>query len=315
MPVKSSSILVIGAAGQIGTDLVSALRKACTRKSVVACCHKTKPELKLIESGPVEYLDATDVNQIKAIVKKYNPNTIYNLATVLSGAGETNPGLAWETNVISHKNILDVSVECAIDRVFWPSSIAVFGLKTPSTNTPQHTILEPSSMYGVTKVTGENLSNYYYRKYGLDVRSIRFPGLISVNKFSGGGTSDYTVEMILSALENRPYECFVNRETRMPLMAMEDAIEATLMLMQASRESITVRTSYNLGALSFSAGDLEKEIVKHVPNFRCTYVPDFRQAIADSWPDSVDDSVARSDWNWNERIDLSKLVSNVFEKT
>jgi nucleoside-diphosphate-sugar epimerase len=314
MPAKRSSILVIGAAGQIGTDLVSALRKVYPSESVVACCHKTKPELKLSESGPVEFLDAADVNQIKTIVNQYNPNTIYNLATILSGAGETNPGLAWETNVISHKNILDVSVECAIDQVFWPSSIAVFGPTTPSTNTPQHTILEPTSMYGVTKVTGENLSNYYHQKYGLDVRSIRFPGLISVSKFSGGGTSDYTVEMILSALKNRPYECFVNRETRMPLMAMEDAIEATLMLMQASRERITVRTSYNLGALSFSAGDLEKEIVKYVPDFRCTYVPDFRQAIADSWPDSVDDSIARSDWNWDERIDLPKLVSNLFGK-
>jgi nucleoside-diphosphate-sugar epimerase len=311
MPSDRTTILVIGAAGQIGTELVAALRSEYGEDRVVAGCHTTKPSPSVLETGPVEFVDATDRRQIGGVVQTHNVGEIYNLASILSGEGELHPDLAWDVNLSTHKNVLDIAVERNMTRVFWPSSIAVFGGTTPPDNTPQQTVLEPETMYGVTKVAGENLCNYYFHKYKIDIRSVRFPGLITVEKFSGGGTSDYTVEMILSAMKATPYECFVRRDTRMPLMAMRDAISATMGLMQAPAASLTVRTSYNVGSLTFTAGELEEEIKRHRPEFRCTYVPDFRQTIADSWPNSLDDTVARRDWNWREKIDLPRLVADI----
>ena len=313
VPSGHQVILVTGAAGQIGTDLVASLRTIHGNDRVIAGCRKTQPDASIAETGPVEYLDAIKRDQVEAVVAEYGVTTIYNLASILSGEAEQNPDLAWKINLGSHKTILDVAVAGKLSQVFWPSSIAVFGGNTPQDNTPQRTILEPESMYGVTKIAGENLSHYYFDKFNLDVRSLRYPGLITVKKFSGGGTSDYTVEMLLSALAGKPYKCFVRPDTVMPLMAMEDAVDATIAVMQAPAERISIRTSYNLAALSFTAAALEAEIKKHVPDFSCTYEPDFRQTIADSWPNSIDDSAAREDWNWRERISLDRLVADILQ--
>ena len=308
---EQGTALVIGAAGQIGTELVAALRLIHGGERVIAGCRKTPPDASIADTGPVEYFDATIPEQVHAVVAKYAVTTIYNLASVLSGEAESDPDLAWKVNVGSHKTVLDVAVANRPSQVFWPSSIAVFGRNTPHDRTPQHTVLEPDLMYGVTKIAGENLSHYYFSKYNLDVRSLRYPGLITVKKFSGGGTSDYTVEMLLSAMAGKPYQCFVRADTVMPLMAMADAVDATIKLTRVPAEQITIRTSYNLGALSFSAAQLEAEIRKHLPEFSCTYEPDFRQAIADSWPNTIDDFTARNDWGWNERISLDRLVSDI----
>jgi nucleoside-diphosphate-sugar epimerase len=307
------TLLVIGAAGQIGNELVEALRARHGGERVVAGCRTTAPEAAIADSGPVEYFDATDSAAVEDVVRRHDVKVIYNLATILSGEGEQKPQLAWHVNIASHKAVLDIAVDRGLDQVFWPSSIAVFGSTTPADGTPQHTVLEPETMYGVTKVAGENLSNYYFARYGLDVRSLRYPGLVTVRKFSGGGTSDYTVEMLLAALDGKPYTCFVREDTVMPLMAMQDAIDATIALMEAPADRISIRTSYNIAALSFMAGELADEVTKHVPDFTCTYEPDFRQAIADSWPNTIDDSVARNDWGWQEKIDLSRLVTNILK--
>lgn len=301
-------ILVIGAAGQIGTNLIPALRARFGNEAVISGCH-----LAALHSdanlGPVEFFDAADEGAVRAVIEKHKVNSIYNLASVLSGEGETNPAKLWRSNVEAFKIVLDAAVEFDVSTVFWPSSIAVFGDHAPHMSTPQHTVLEPTTLYGVSKVFGEGLCHYYFIKYGLDVRSVRYPGLVATNRFTGGGTSDYSVEMLLSALAGNDYACFVRPDTRMPLMAMEDAIRAAIELMDRPAADISIRTSYNLAALSFTAGELETEIRRHRPGFRCTYTPDFRQAIADSWPDTVDDSCARADWGWKEQIDLRTLVS------
>jgi nucleoside-diphosphate-sugar epimerase len=238
---------------------------------------------------------------------------VYHLASVLSGTGEGDPSHAWFTNVSSLKNVLDLAVEQKIERVFWPSSIAVFGPTTPREQTPQHTVLEPTTMYGVTKLTGESLCHYYFGRYGVDVRSLRYPGLVTYRAFSGGGTTDYSVEMFLEAKARRSYRCFVRSDTALPLMYMDDAIRATIELMESKPDQLTVRTSYNLTALSFTAGELAAEITRRIPGFRCTFEPDFRQAIADSWPRSIDDSVARRDWGWVPHYDLLRLVTTMLE--
>ncbi len=309
--VDREKYLVIGAAGQIGTELVPALRKLHGNDHVVAGCRKTPPDPSVADSGPLENLDATDRRQLDDVIARHGITVICNLASLLSGEGEQKPHLAWNVNLGSHKVVLDAAAAHGLSQVFWPSSIAVFGAHAPPDNTPQHTVLEPGTMYGVTKVAGENLSNYYYAKFGLDVRGVRYPGLISVKMFSGGGTSDYTVEMLLSALADEPYRCFVRPDTIMPLMAMEDAVDATIQLMQAPAERISIRTSYNLAALSFTAGELEQEIRRLRPGFSCRYEPDFRQEIADSWPNTVDDSAARQDWGWKEKIGLQALVASI----
>ncbi|MFO1058481.1 MAG: NAD-dependent epimerase/dehydratase family protein [Dongiaceae bacterium] len=304
-------ILVTGAVGQVGVDLVRALRERHGAGQVVAAGNRTPPADDYRRAGPFVTVDNTDRARLAAVLDAHRIGTVYHLASVLSGTGEGDPAHAWATNVGSLKNVLDLAVEKGIERVFWPSSIAAFGPTTPQDRTPQHTVLEPTTMYGVTKVAGENLCHYYFRKYGLDVRSLRYPGLVSYRAFSGGGTTDYSVEMFLEAKARGRYRCFVRPDTTLPLMYMDDAIRATIELMAAPAERLTVRTSYNLAALSFTAGELAAEVARLVPGFACSFAPDFRQAIADSWPRTIDDSVARRDWGWAPRYDLPRLVTTM----
>lgn len=303
-------ILITGAFGQIGSELAPALQKKYGIDNVILLAHRRKPTNynvdSIIESG-----DTTDIKRMKELVDKYRINQIYHLASILSAKGEEDPNFTWHVNM-SLKNILDLGVENKL-KIFWPSSIAVFGSTTPRDNTPQNTILEPTTMYGVTKVVGELLCQYYFKKYGLDVRSVRFPGLISWKTEPGGGTTDYAVGMFYGALESGKYQCFVRPDTVLPMMYMDDAIRSILELMDAEPDKIKIRTSYNLAAISFSAKELEKEIQKYQP-LKVVYVPDHRQSIADSWPRSIDDSAARQDWGWQHQYDLGKMVKVMLEK-
>ncbi|MEM2949417.1 MAG: NAD-dependent epimerase/dehydratase family protein [Candidatus Bilamarchaeaceae archaeon] len=307
------SILVIGATGQIGSDLVPELRKRYGKNNVVAMAHTAKPSAELSE-GPVEFADANDKEALLGVVKKYGIDTIYHLASILSAKGEQNPELAWHVNIGTLKNVLDIARDQKLERVFWPSSIAAFGPTTPRERTPQRTILEPGTMYGVTKVTGELLCNYYFRKWGVDVRSVRYPGLISYKAPPGGGTTDYAVAIFHAALKDKKYECYLREDSALPMMYMPDAIRGTIQLMEAGASKITIRTSYNLAAISFTPKEIAEEIRKHIPEFTCTYKPDFRQAIADSWPKSIDDSQARKDWGWTHEYDLAKMTKDMLEK-
>jgi len=308
----NSKILVTGSTGQIGSELTPELRKKYGNENVIALVHKTKPTDELKNSGTFEIADATDKEALKKIIKKHNINIIYHLASILSATGEKNPNLAWNVNVGSLKNVLDLAIELKINKIFWPSSIGVFGKTTPR-ETPQKTILEPTTMYGVTKLAGEALCHYYFCKYGLDVRSLRYPGLISHKVVPGGGTTDYAVDIFHYAIKKKKYEFFVREDTILPMMYMDDAIKAAIDLMESDKEKIKVRTSYNLAAMSFSAGKLAEEIKKHIPEFECTYKPDERQKIADSWPNVIDDSVARKDWGWKHEFDLKKMTIAMLE--
>ena len=311
MANRNRKVLVIGAVGQVGTELVPALRKRLGSGNVIAAGHRTKPEESFRNAGPFVTLDATDKAALQALVRSHDIGAVYHLATLLSADGEKDPERAWRINIGSLKNVLDVAVEFEMSQVFWPSSIAVFGPTTPLVDTPQRTVLEPTTMYGVSKVAGENLCNYYFTKYGLDVRGLRYPGLVSYEAFSGGGTTDYSVEIFGAAVEHGHYTCFVHAGTVLPLMYMDDAVRATMELMAADASRITVRTSYNVSALSFTAGELAAEVARRVDGFTCDFEPDFRQAIADSWPDSMDDSVAREDWGWKPEFDLPALVDTM----
>ncbi len=305
-------ILVIGATGQIGSDLVPELRKKYGNENVVAVSRKTEPNEEL-KQGPCEFADAVDKSAIEGLVKKYEIDAIYHLASILSATGEKNPELAWKTNMESLKNVLDLAKEYKL-KVFWPSSIAAFGPTTPRENTPQRTILEPGTMYGVTKVAGELLCNYYFEKFGVDVRSIRYPGIISYKALPGGGTTDYAVAIFYEALEKKKYTFFVKEDTVLPMMYMPDCIKGTIELMEAEPSKIKVRTSYNFAGISFSAKELAEEVKKHIPEFEDSYEPDFRQKIADSWPKSIDDSDARKDWGWKHEYDLSKMTDDMIVK-
>lgn len=307
--MKDAKILVTGSTGQIGSELVVALRNQYGKENVVALGHKAEPTTAFKESGPFEKADARNKDDIRRIIEEYKISYIYHLASILSAKGEQNPDMAWDVNMNSLKNVLDLAVEYKMDKVFWPSSIAVFGPAVPKKNTPQQTVLEPTTMYGVTKVAGENLCNYYFKKYDLDVRSLRYPGLISHKTLPGGGTTDYAVEIFYEALKHKSYTCFVREDTMLPMMYMDDAIKAAVMLMEADPAKISVRTSYNIAAMSFSVKELVTEIKKHIPNFVCKYSPDSRQKIADSWPDSIDDSVARKDWGWKPEYRLKEMAS------
>jgi len=307
-------ILVTGATGQIGSELTMELRKKYGRENVVAAGHKRKPSEKLLESGPFEYVDTTSKENVEKVVEKYDIDTIYHLAAVLSATGEENPHLAWNVNINGLYNVLEVAREHNLIRVFWPSSIAVFGPEAPRVNTPQDTILIPRTMYGVTKVAGELLCNYYFTRFGLDVRSVRYPGIISSETPPGGGTTDYAVEIFYEAIKNKRYTCFVREDTVLPMMYMPDCIYAAVKLMEADSSQIRHRTSYNVNAMSFSAGELTAEIRKYIPEFKCEYKPDFRQKIADSWPTSIDDSVARREWGWNPKYDLASMTRDMIEK-
>lgn len=304
------TILVTGATGQIGSELVPELRAHHGVTNVIAMAHTTEPTPGLRE-GPLEFGDVTDRHSLQRIMLTYNVGTIYHLASLLSARGECEPDLAWEVNMVGLKNVLDLARDFGVERVFWPSSIAVFGPSTPRDNTPQATILEPTTMYGITKVAGELLCMYYWGKYGMDVRSLRYPGLISHRTPPGGGTTDYAVAIFHAALAGERYRCFVRDDTALPMMYMPDAIRGTIDFMRAEPESITVRTSYNFSALSFTARELAEEISRHVPDFSCDYEPDFRQTIADSWPKSMDDSVARADWGWEHGYGLSEMAADM----
>jgi len=306
-------ILVIGAAGQIGSELTMALRQKYGNENVVATGRKTKPSDTLFESGPFEYMDVTNKESLKEVVETYDIDTMYNMAAILSAVGEKNPQLCWNVNINGLIHILDVALEYEMARIFVPSSIAAFGPQTPKENTPQETILKPTTMYGVSKVAGELLGDYYFQKFGLDVRGMRYPGIISSETLPGGGTTDYAVEIFYEAIKNKKYTCFVKETTRLPMMYMPDCIKATLDLMDADISKLKHHCDYNVTAMSFSAGELAEEITKHIPEFTCTYKPDFRQNIADSWPQSIDDSCARKEWNWKPSFDLSKMTKDMIK--
>jgi len=307
-------ILVTGATGQIGSELTVELRKRYGGDNVVAVGHKRKPSEELFSSGPFEYLDVTQKGDIQRVVEKYDIDTIYHLAAVLSALGEQNPQLAWNVNMNGLYNVLEVARERSMGRVFWPSSIAVFGPGATRVNTPQETVLIPKTMYGVTKVAGELLCSYYFIQYGLDVRSVRYPGVVSSETLPSGGTTDYAVEIFYEAIKRKRYACFVRKDTVLPMMYMPDCIKAAIDLMEADPSRIRCRTSYNVTGISFSAGELAAEIRKYIPEFECEYKPDFRQKIADSWPMSLDDSVARKEWDWKPTYDLAAMTKGMIEK-
>lgn len=296
-------ILVTGAFGQIGSELVPALQKKYGHDNVVSLGHSRIPE---DFDGIVEKGDITDRVAMKALMEKYHFTIVYHLVSLLSARGEQDPVLTWNINMDGLRHILEFAKEYKL-QVFWPSSIAAFGPTTPRVNTPQRTVLEPTTMYGVTKVAGELLCQYYLLKYGVDVRSVRYPGIISWKTPPGGGTTDYAVAIFYDGIKKGSYECFVKKETTLPMMYMDDAVRATISLMEADPEKLTIRTSYNLAAISFTAKDLADEINKNM-KVEVTYKPDHRQKIADSWPQSIDDSVARSDWGWKHEYDLSKMT-------
>lgn len=300
-----SKILIMGACGQIGVELTLALRKIHGNENVFAS--DLRENHPMLADGPFIQLDATDAIKTKEVVEKEGITDIYLLAALLSATGEKNPKLCWDLNMTSLRQILDLGVEKNL-KIFWPSSIAVFGPTTPRDNTPQSTVIEPSTMYGITKYAGEMLCQYYNNKFGLDVRSVRYPGLISWKSEPGGGTTDYAVEIFYEAIKNNKYTCFLGENSYLPMMYMDDAIRATIELMQADKNNLTTAMSYNLSAISFSPKEIAEEVAKHMPGFEISYAPDHRQAIADSWPASIDDSLARNDWGWKHEFDLEKMT-------
>ncbi|MDG1161214.1 MAG: NAD-dependent epimerase/dehydratase family protein [Flavobacteriaceae bacterium] len=308
----SQTILVLGASGQIGSELIEKLRTVYGSAHVVASDIRNGPP-SLMNSGPFEIIDATDKEAIFAIVKKYNVTQIYLLAAMLSATGEKFPQKAWDLNMTSLLAVLDLAKDKHINQVFWPSSIAVFGATSPKIHTPQKTIMEPSTVYGISKISGEFWCNYYHEKYGVDVRSLRYPGIISWKTKPGGGTTDYAVDIFFKALEQGSFECFLSEDTCLPMMYMEDAVNATVQIMQVNANQINIRTSYNLSAMNFTPKELASAIHQHLPNFTISYKPDYRQAIADSWPDSIDDTKAREDWGWSPNYTLSKMTKDILE--
>ncbi len=300
-------IIVIGASGQIGTELTVELRKKFGHENVIASDIKQASD-EVMNSGPFEILDVMDENQVKNVLQKYKVDTVYLLAALLSGTSEKNPKFAWDLNMKSLLFILEMAKDQVIKQIFWPSSIAVFGPTTPKKNTPQQTIMEPSTVYGISKQAGERWCEYYFNRYGVDVRSLRYPGLISYKAEAGGGTTDYAVEIFYAAIQDGHYECFLKDNTALPMMFMPDALKATLDLMNADPAKVKVRSSYNLSGISFTPKQIAAEIKKHIPHFTITYQPDFRQKIADSWPESIDDSEARKDWGWKHEYDLAKMT-------
>lgn len=302
-----SRILVLGGCGQLGTELVTHLRAKYGKKKVIVSDIK-EADAEMMADGPFEVIDATDYSQIEDVVIEYEITEIYLLAAMLSATGEKFPEKAWQLNMNSLFNVLDLAKEGKIEKVFWPSSIAVFGESTPKNQTPQQTIMEPSTVYGISKLAGERWCEYYHRKFGVDVRSIRYPGLISYKTAPGGGTTDYAVDIYHKALKHDCYVCFLDKDTELPMMYIDDAIRATISIMEAPREQIKVHSSYNLSALSFTPTQVAEEIKKHRPDFKISYNPDFRQEIADSWPSSIDDSSARKDWGWSHKYGLEEIT-------
>lgn len=310
MDADTEKILIIGACGQLGTELTLALREMYGTAQVIASDLQCKVPV-LQESGPFEQLDVMDSSRLGQLVDKYKINQIYHLAAILSATGEKNPKLAWDINMAGLLHVLELAREKKLSKIYWPSSIAVFGPHTPSKQTPQYTTMDPNTVYGISKQAGERWCEYYFQKYNIDVRSLRYPGLISYKTAPGGGTTDYAVEIYHKALEGEVYECFLKENTYLPMMYMPDAIKATLQVMEAESDKITVRSSYNIGALSFSPAEISTEIKKHIPDFTIRYVPDYRQQIADSWPSSIGDSTARIDWGWKPEYSLADMTKDI----
>lgn len=307
------SVLILGACGQIGTELTLALRERYGREQVIASDIREGGE-NLMNSGPFELLDATNYDAIEDVIVHYEIEEVYLMAAMLSATAEKFPMRAWNLNMNSLFNVLNLAKENQITKIFWPSSIAVFGPNTPAENTPQNTIMEPSTVYGISKQSGERWCAYYHSKYNVDVRSVRYPGLISWKTLPGGGTTDYAVEIYHSAIANGSYNCFLKKGTKLPMMFMDDAIRATIELMNSDPSDISVRSSYNLAAMSFAPEEIAQSIQEHLPDFKISYEPDFRQAIADSWPKSIDDSKARSDWDWQHEFDLEHTTREMLQK-
>lgn len=304
------TILVLGANGQIGTELVIALRAKYGAQNVIAS--DIRPATRE-QNGPFEILDIMNAEAVNEAFAKHQVTQVYHLAAILSATGEKNPRLAWQVNMDGLLNILEASVQAGVKKVFWPSSIAVFGKHSKKRLTPQYAVTDPDTIYGISKLAGERWCNYYYRTRGLDVRSLRYPGIISYASKPGGGTTDYAVEIFYDAKEKGSYTCFLREEQRLPMMYMPDAIKATLALMDADDDKLRIRSSYNVASLSFSPAELAKQIKKHLPDFSIDYAPDFRQQIAETWPESIDDNYARLDWDWKPDYDLADMVKDMLE--
>ena len=300
-------ILVLGASGQIGTELTQKLRELYGNSNVVASDIKLGT-FEMMDAGPFEIIDATDKETILSVIKKYQINQVYLLAAMLSATAEKFPQKAWNLNMNSLLAVLELAKEKHIQQIYWPSSIAVFGPTTPKNNTPQKTIMEPTTVYGISKLAGEFWCNYYHEKFGVDVRSLRYPGIISWKTKPGGGTTDYAVDIYFKAVEEKKFTCFLSENTRLPMMYMEDAVNATIQLMEANPANIKIRTSYNLAAIDFTPKEIATEIRKQIPDFTIDYATDYRQQIANSWPSSIDDSEARNDWNWKHEFDLKRMT-------
>lgn len=307
---KEDKILIIGSGGQIGIELAQELSLLYGSNNVVVADLKEIPAL---SNNPFEKLDVLDKDALLNVVKKHRISHIYLLAALLSATGEQNPMFAWKLNMEGLFNVLDLAKEKHISKVYWPSSIAVFGPTTPQVNTPQYTVMEPTTIYGISKQAGERWCEWYFNKYGVDVRSLRYPGLIGWKSAPGGGTTDYAVHIFHQALKTKTYECFLSADTALPMMHMEDAIRATIEIMHAPSENIKIRGSYNLAGISFTPEQIATEIKKHIPDFTISYKPDYRQEIANSWPQSIIDTEAKKDWNWSAKYDLTSLVENMLQ--
>ncbi len=306
------SILILGACGQIGTELTFALRELYGNDQVVASDIREGSE-SLMNSGPFELLDATNYEAIEDVVMYHEIEEVYLMAAMLSATSEKFPERAWNLNMNSLFNVLNLAKERKIEKIFWPSSIAVFGPNSPKDNTPQSTVMEPSTVYGISKQSGERWCSYYYHKFGVDIRSVRYPGLVSWKTLPGGGTTDYAIEIFHEALNKGSYTCFLKEDAKLPMMFMDDAIRATIKLMDCEPGELTVRSSYNLSAMSFSPADISASIKKHIPNFRISYSPDFRQAIAETWPRSIDDTKAKEDWGWEPQFNLENTTAEMLK--
>lgn len=308
--MATSNILVIGAAGQIGTELVLALRELHGSHRIIASDLTDKPT-DALANGPYEKIDVLNKDRLFQVVKDHNISEIYHLAALLSATAEKKPALGWDLNINGLSNVLDLARDGHIKRIFWPSSIAVFGPHTPKINTPQRTIMEPTTVYGITKVAGESWCEYYNKRYGTDVRSIRYPGIMGYKSNPGGGTTDYAVHIFHEAIKTGKYECFLSEEAALPMMYMPDAIKATLEIMNAPPEDVKIRTSYNISGVSFTPDVLAEAIKKHIPDFKISYNPDYRDGIAKSWPSVIDDSMAREHWNWEHDYDIDRIVEDM----
>jgi len=304
-------VLVVGSSGQIGTELVEELRKLHGNENVVASDIR---EPQVAQEGPFEKLDILNKIQLSDIVEQYNIKEVYLLAAMLSATAEKNPAFGWELNMNSLFNVLNLAKDGIIDKIFWPSSIAVFGPTTPQKDTPQYTVMEPTTVYGISKQAGERWCEYYHKQFGVDVRSIRYPGLIGYKSKPGGGTTDYAVDIFYQALEQKSFNCFLSENTTLPMMYMSDAIKATINIMKADSADIKIRSSYNVSGMSFSPTEIADEIKKSIPEFKISYTPDFRQEIADSWPKSINDASAKKDWSWKPDFDLTALSNIMLEK-